>query len=147
MTETLGPLVGHVHSDDLPWVDAGPVGLQVLRVSADTWVVRNRFRAGFQLPKHKHTGGVHAYTFSGRWQYAEYGIDYVGGTFIYEPPGSIHTLTILEDSDILFVIEGAFIEFAPDGSISGVTDGESTLNAYYALCDAAGIPRPEGILQ
>jgi 2,4'-dihydroxyacetophenone dioxygenase len=147
MTETLGPPVGHVHADDIPWVFAGPVGLQVLRVSADTWVVRNRFEAGFRLPTHKHTGGVHAYTFSGRWQYAEYGIDYVAGTFIYEPPGSIHTLTITEDSDILFVIEGAFIEYDAEGNITGVTDGPSTLEAYLNLCDAAGIPRPEGILQ
>ncbi|MFC9976275.1 2,4'-dihydroxyacetophenone dioxygenase family protein [Spirillospora sp. NPDC127200] len=147
MTETLGPLVGHVHSDDLPWVNAGPVGLQVLRVSPGSWVVRNRFQAGFRLPRHKHTGSVHAFTFSGRWRYAEYGVDYVAGTFIHEPPGSVHTLTIEEDADILFLIEGAFIEYAEDGSVSGVVDGESTLNAYYALCDAAGIPRPEGVLQ
>ncbi|MBO2447320.1 2,4'-dihydroxyacetophenone dioxygenase family protein [Actinomadura barringtoniae] len=146
MTESMGPLVGYVHSDDLPWVNAGPVGLQVLRVSADTWVVRNRFQAGFQLPTHKHTGSVHAFTFSGRWRYKEYGVDYVAGTFIHEPPGSIHTLTIEEDSDILFIIEGAFIEFDKDGNISGIVDGESTLNAYFALCDAAGIPRPDGIL-
>ncbi|MGI8330237.1 2,4'-dihydroxyacetophenone dioxygenase family protein [Actinomadura scrupuli] len=143
MTETLGPLVGHLHADEHPWVSAGPVGLQVLRVSPDTWVVRNRFQAGYRLPTHKHTGGVHAYTFSGRWRYAEYGIDYTTGTFIYEPPGSIHTLTITEDSDILFIIEGAFIEYDSEGAISGVVDGESTLAAYYALCDAAGIPRPE----
>ncbi|MFD0691813.1 2,4'-dihydroxyacetophenone dioxygenase family protein [Actinomadura fibrosa] len=146
MSEASGPPVGHVHSDDLPWVNAGPVGLQVLRVSPDTWVVRNRFQAGFQLPTHKHTGGVHAYTFSGRWRYKEYGVDYVAGTFIHEPPGSIHTLTIEEDSDILFVIEGAFIEYDANGNISGIVDGESTLNAYYALCDAAGVPRPTGIL-
>ncbi|WP_225993919.1 2,4'-dihydroxyacetophenone dioxygenase family protein [Actinomadura rudentiformis] len=146
MTETMGPPVGFVHADDLPWVNAGPVGLQVLRVSPDTWVVRNRFKAPFQLPAHKHTGSVHAYTFSGRWKYAEYGIDYVAGTFIHEPPGSVHTLMIEEDSDILFIIEGAFIEYDADGNISGVVDGESTLNAYLAMCDAAGIPRPEGIL-
>jgi 2,4'-dihydroxyacetophenone dioxygenase len=146
MTETSGPLVGHVHSDDIPWVTIGPVGLQVLRVSPDTWVVRNRFEAGFQLPTHKHTGGVHAYTFSGRWRYKEYGIDYHAGTFIYEPPGSVHTLTIEEDSDILFILEGAFIEYDADGNITGVTDGESTLNAYYAMCDDAGIARPQGIL-
>ncbi|MFC4910838.1 2,4'-dihydroxyacetophenone dioxygenase family protein [Actinomadura gamaensis] len=179
MTETI--TVGHVHDDDLPWVQAGPVGLKVLRASSDTWVVRNRFPAGFQLPKHKHTGGVHAHTFSGRWRYAEYGIDYVAGTFIYEPPGSVHTLMVLEDdTEILFVIQGVFIEYAPTegeqsatvddgrepwrtrddgasedrniefdetGQISGVVDAESTLNAYLALCDAAGLPRPTGILR
>lgn len=139
-------MVGHVHSDEVPWVQAGPVGLQVLRAGAGAWTVRNRFQAGFRLPTHKHTGGVHAYTFAGRWKYAEYDIDYTAGTFIYEPPGSVHTLTVVEDTDVIFVIEGAFVEYTPDGQISGVVDGESTLAAYYALCDAAGIPRPTGIL-
>lgn len=146
MTETI--TVGHVHDDDIPWVQAGPVGLKVLRASPDTWVVRNRFAAGFRLPTHKHTGGVHAHTFSGRWRYAEYGIDYVAGTYIYEPPGSVHTLTVLDDdTEILFVVQGAFIEYDDEGQISGVVDAESTLNAYLALCDAAGIPRPSGILR
>ncbi|MEV4253478.1 2,4'-dihydroxyacetophenone dioxygenase family protein [Spirillospora sp. NPDC049652] len=146
MTEAI--TVGHVHDDDIPWVQAGPVGLKVLQVTADTWVVRNRFAAGFGLPTHKHTGSVHAHTFSGRWRYAEYGVDYVAGTFIHEPPGSVHTLTVLEDdTEILFVVQGAFIEYGEDGQISGVVDGESTLNAYLALCDAAAIPRPAGILR
>src|SRR5262249_39062993 len=145
-------VVSHIQTEDLPWVWVDKVGLQVLRYNADTgvWVVRNRFKPGFQLPRHRHTGCVHAYTFSGRWRYAEYGIDYTAGTFIFEPAGSVHTLTVPEDNteetDIMFVIEGAYVDLDDQGNITGLTDGESVKNAYLALCDAAGIPRPEGIL-
>src|SRR6266568_3737007 len=94
------PLVGHVREDDVPWVWIDRVGLQVLRVSPDTgvWVVRNRFKPGAQVQRHRHTGVVHGFTLTGCWRYAEYGIDYTAGTFVYEPAGSIHTLTVPEDN-------------------------------------------------
>jgi 2,4'-dihydroxyacetophenone dioxygenase len=147
------PLVGHVREDDVPWVWIDQVGLQVLRVSPDTgvWVVRNRFKPGAQVQRHRHTGVVHGFTLSGRWRYAEYGIDYTAGTFIYEPAGSIHTLTVPEDNtevtDVIFVMEGANLNLAEDGSVESVTDGSSALAAYLKLCELQGFERPTGILE
>ncbi|GAA3192930.1 2,4'-dihydroxyacetophenone dioxygenase family protein [Actinocorallia longicatena] len=141
------PLVGHVNEQDIPWVWAGDVGIQLLRVSTEGFVVRNRFKAGFQLPTHKHTGQVNAYTFSGTWCYAEQEVLYTAGTFVHEPASSTHTLTAVEDADVLFIVEGAFIEYDKEGTVSGVVDGASILEAYHLLCDMSGTPRPEGILQ
>jgi 2,4'-dihydroxyacetophenone dioxygenase len=141
------PLVSHVNEQDIPWVWAGDVGIQLLKASTEGFVVRNRFKAGFQLPTHKHTGNVNAYTFSGVWCYAEQGILYPAGTFLHEPAGSVHTLTVVEDADVLFMVQGAYIEYDKDGNLQGILDSDTLLTAYYMLCDAAGTPRPDGILQ
>jgi hypothetical protein len=37
---------------------------------------------------------------------------------------------------------GANLNLDADGNVESVTDGASALAAYYALCEAAGIPRP-----
>lgn len=145
-------MVGHVREQDLPWVWIDKVGLQVLRVNADTgvWVVRNRFKPGAQVQRHRHTGPVHGFTIAGCWRYAEYGIDYPAGTFIFEPANSVHTLTVPEDNteltDVVFVMEGANLNLAEDGSVESVTDGSSTLAAYQKLCEAQGFEVPSGVL-
>lgn len=142
------PRVHHVEDDGLPWAKAGDIELKVLRVARDTgvWVVRNRFQPGVQIQRHAHTGEVHGYTLSGRWHYAEYEVDYVAGTYIHEPAGSVHTLTVNADNseptDVLFVIQGANLNLGPDGRVERVDDGPNTLLAYQALCEAQGLPRP-----
>lgn len=143
------PLVGHVPDASLPWVGVGEgIELKVLRVVRDAgvWVVRNRFAPGVSIPTHRHTGAVHAFTLAGCWHYAEYGVDYPAGTYLYEPAGSIHTLTVNADNrvptDVLFVMQGANLNLAPDGSIWRVDDGPAALAAYHAICAAQGLPRP-----
>jgi quercetin dioxygenase-like cupin family protein len=145
------PLVGHVHDEELPWVGVGEgIELKVLRVVRDTgvWVVRNRFAPGVSIPTHKHTGDVHGFTLAGCWHYAEYRVNYPAGTYIYEPAGSIHTLSVNADNqgptDVLFVMQGSNLNLGPDGStIWRVDDGPTTLAAYLAICQAQGLPRPK----
>ena len=116
-------VVRHVGEDDAPWVDTGTgVDLKLVRVDLDlgTWVIRNRFRPGVQLQRHKHTGAVEGYTLTGRWNYLEYDFVSEAGSYIHEPAGSIHTLNVpednVEDTDVLFVIEGALLNLTPDGA-------------------------------
>ena len=45
-----------------------------------------------------------------------------------------------------FIIEGALLNLAADGSVESVSDGPNTLEAYYALLEAQGDPRPNGII-
>lgn len=146
-------VVRHVGDDSAPWVDTGiGIDLKVMRVDLGrgTWVVRNRFQPGVQLQTHKHTGAVEGYTLSGRWHYLEYDFESTAGSYIHEPAGSVHTLHVPQDNteptDVLFVIEGALINLTPEGHMESVTDGPAILEAYYALCDAAGIKRPTGLI-
>jgi 2,4'-dihydroxyacetophenone dioxygenase len=146
-------VVRHVGDDAAPWVDTGiGIDLKVMRVDLvrGTWAIRNRFAPGVQIPTHKHTGPVVGYTLTGRWHYLEYDFVSTAGSYIHEPAGSVHTLHVPEDNteptDVLFVIEGALINYSPEGQIESVTDGPAILEAYFALCEAAGMPRPSGLI-
>jgi len=146
-------VVRHVGDEAAPWIDTGMgVELKVMRVDLDrgTWVIRNRFAPGVQLQTHKHTGPVEGYTLAGRWHYLEYDFVSVAGSYIFEPAGSVHTLHVPEDNteltDVLFVIEGALLNLTPEGQVESVFDGEAMLEVYYALAEAAGVPKPTGVL-
>jgi 2,4'-dihydroxyacetophenone dioxygenase len=140
----------HIGADDLPFVEIGGGNkLKVLQVDErqGLWIVENIFMSGFAVQTHKHTGPVYGYTTSGAWKYAEY--DYVNraGSFLFEPAGSIHTLTCIEDETrVWFQMYGANLNLDEDGNIASVADGAGTLAAYYALCEAQGLPRPNVVV-
>jgi quercetin dioxygenase-like cupin family protein len=140
------PVAVHIGADDLPFVDIGGGNLlKVIRVDAaeSLWIVENVFQADFEVQTHRHTGPVFGYTTSGAWKYKEYDDVNRCGSFLYEPAGSIHTLTVLEDDTrVWFHMYGANLNLRPDGTIESVTDGAGTLAAYYALCEMQGFDRP-----
>ena len=115
--------------------------------AASATVVEVTFEPGQKNSPHRHTGPVWGYTSSGAWKYKEY--DYVNraGSFLYEPAGSIHTLTCIEDdTQVWFHMYGVNLNLAEDGSIESVADGAGALAAYYALCEAQGFDRPNVIV-
>ncbi|MGH9032808.1 MAG: 2,4'-dihydroxyacetophenone dioxygenase family protein [Acidimicrobiia bacterium] len=144
----------HLNQDDLPWAQWGEgVWAKVLRVSRETgtWVLINRFAPGTRIPTHHHDGSVHAWTLKGRWHYLEYDFVATPGSFVFEEAGSTHTLEALADNEepveVFFVIEGGLILYDDDGNMFGFTDARAALDLYYGALDAAGVPRPEGIIQ
>jgi 2,4'-dihydroxyacetophenone dioxygenase len=140
------PAAVHFGADDLPYVDIGDgAKLKVLQVDAaqELWIVENIFQAGYVVQKHRHTGPVYGYTTSGAWHYQEY--DYVNraGSFLFEPTGSTHTLECLEDdTHVWFQMYGQNLNLDADGEVESIFDGPGTLEAYYLLCEAEGLPRP-----
>ena len=140
------PSAVHIGADELPYVDIGGGSkLKVIQVKEreGLWIVENIFQAGYEVQTHKHTGPVYAYTTSGAWKYKEY--DYVNraGSFLYEPAGSIHTLTAIEDdTHVWFQMYGANLNLDAAGNVESVIDGAGTLQAYYLLAEAEGLPRP-----
>lgn len=143
------PMVAFARDADLPWVDAGDgIEIKVLRVvdHAAIWVVRNRFAPGVRIPTHRHTGEIHAFTLQGCWHYAEYGVNYPAGTYVYEPAGSVHTLTVNEDNagptDAIFVMQGVNLNLGPNGEIERVDDGPTALAFYLAMCAEMGVADP-----
>lgn len=136
----------HVGADDLPFVEIGggnKLKVVCVKPQEGLWIVENVFQTGFQAPRHRHTGPVYAYTTAGAWKYAEYDYTNRAGSFLYEPAGSVHTLTCIEpDTRVWFQMFGSNLNMDDDGNIESVTDGPGTLRAYYALCEAQGFGRP-----
>ncbi len=145
MIET-APTAIHMGADELPFVEIGGGNkLKVIQVKEGEglWIVENIFQAGFDVQTHRHSGPVWGYTVSGAWKYKEY--DYVNraGSFLYEPAGSIHTLQCIEDNtQVWFHMYGVNMNLDAEGNVESVTDGAGSLAAYYALCAAQGLPRP-----
>jgi hypothetical protein len=107
------------------------------------------FAPGLQVAPHKHSGEIHAFTFAGEWAYLEYpeSPSNRAGSYLFEPPGSTHTLKVADDldgdTDVLFIMYGAMLHLGPAGEILGVTDAESVLREYPALLRAQGKPLPD----
>lgn len=142
------PEAFEVSSDDLPFADdwLGIKGIRLKLLMADIeggrFVVRLRFAPGTQLPTHKHTGEVHAFTLSGEWYYLEYGSQTRSraGSYLYEAPGSTHTLKVADDNtgetDVVYVVYGALLHMDETGAIVAVGDAESHLRDYAAAVRA-----------
>jgi quercetin dioxygenase-like cupin family protein len=145
------PSAIHIGNDDLPFVDIGDGSkLKVLMVKEreGLWIVENIFQAGYAVPTHRHTGPVWGYTTSGAWKYKEYEYVNRAGSFLFEPAGSVHTLTAIEDDTrVWFHMYGVNLNLDEDGNIVSVFDGAGTLAAYYMLCEAQGLPRPNVITE
>jgi quercetin dioxygenase-like cupin family protein len=133
----------------LPFVEIMP-GVQVQVVHADIkaalWVTRMRAQPGVTLQKHKHTGEVFAFTVAGSWRYLEYPQIYTAGSYLYEPPGSVHTLHVASDNtqvtDVWFAIRGANLYLDAQGNVEGIADATVALERYLAACRTAGHPVP-----
>jgi quercetin dioxygenase-like cupin family protein len=147
------PRAIHRGEDELPFVALGDgTHIQVLQIDVDAglWVLRTRFEPGTTVLRHKHTGPVFAVTFSGAWKYKEYPEVNVAGSYLFEPAGSIHTLTVPEDqdglTDVWFAIYGANLNLDDDGNVVSVVDAGLVLETYRALCAENGHADPKVIL-
>lgn len=135
-----------IKDDDLPWVDLPDgSGLKVLQVdlNQNIWVVKNRFKPGFCIDTHYHTGPVFAFTESGEWYYKEYpNLVNKAGSYLFEPAHSVHTLTVspdaTEDAVVAFVIHGSNVNCDSEGSVTSIVDAQTVYHAYSALCQMAG---------
>jgi len=143
------PRALHRGEDELPFVDLGDGSeIQLLQcdVEAGLWVVRSRFRPGYVVPTHKHTGEAFAVTLAGSWRYAEYPEVNRAGSYLYELAGSVHTLTVPADNDevtdVWFAIRGANLDLDEAGTVTNVVDAGVVRDFYLAMCERMGVPRP-----
>ena len=148
------PRAIHRGESDLPFVPFGEgMQIQVLQVNIaqGLWVVRTRFEPGVTIPTHKHTGPVHAFTIAGRWKYREYEDVNLPGSYLYEPAGSVHTLTVPADvkglTDVWFAVYGANLNLDDHGNVATVIDATFVKDTYLAICAAMGLPPPNVIVE
>ncbi len=143
----------HVGEGESPFVDIGDgtlIQLLMVDLTQNIWITRNRMQPGTRVIKHYHTGAVYAFTIQGSWLYEEYP-DTVNepGSFLFEPAGSVHTLTIPEDQTgetvVWFLIHGTNINIDERGDVVSIADAFNVLEGYRLLCDAQGVSS-EGVI-
>jgi 2,4'-dihydroxyacetophenone dioxygenase len=146
---TMIPHAMHRSESELPFVDFTPgLKLQLLHadIEAGLWIVRTRFQPGTTIQTHRHTGSVYAFTLAGKWKYLEYPEVNTAGSYLFEPAGSIHTLTVPADTDqitdVWFAISGANLNLDADGRVVEVVDAGTVSEGYFQTCEAQGLPRP-----
>lgn len=157
MATAFAPIPGipealHRAEKDLPFVEYQEgVVFQLLHadVAAGLWVIRVRFQPGVTIQPHRHTGEVFAFTLQGSWKYLEYPQVNIAGSYLYEPPGSIHTLhvpdTNKEVTDVWFAIRGANLNLDEAGNVESVLDAGAVLEIYRAVCEKSGHAHPDVI--
>lgn len=144
------PVTRHVKIEAIPWANWILVEVKLLRVAEDgsSYTLLTRMPPGTRLPKHRHLGPVTGYTIEGRWRYLEYDWTAGPGSFIYEPPGSVHTLVVEGDETalVLFEITGGLVLFDEHDNVVGFEDAESARERYRMALEAEGKDYPEDLL-
>ena len=129
--------------DERVWVpQADNVWFRPLFLNTVTgqWCNLLRVRRAGILSRHRHPSAVFGYVIKGTWRYLEH--DWVAGegSFVYEPPGEIHTLVVPDDCPEMitfFNISGAMIYLDEAGRQNGYEDVHTKIGmcrAHYAQC-------------
>jgi 2,4'-dihydroxyacetophenone dioxygenase len=148
------PTARHVNTETLPWVTHPGFNaeIRILQASLDPdfYVIHSLFGPGLRVPTHRHLGPVHGWTMRGSWVYVENDWVATAGSYVYEPADSIHTLYVPEDNDgpteTIFVICGGIEYLDEDGAVIAVSNAPTMLQSYFDAVEAAGLPRPEGLI-
>ena len=135
-----------IQSDELPWVPQGEnVWFKPLRfdLANGRWVNLLKVTKQGRVNRHRHSGGqVLGFVISGSWHYHER--DWVArpGTFVYEPPGDIHTLVVdgAEEMLTLFLLEGVIQYLDDDDNVIYQDDVFTKMERYLAFCAREGLP-------
>lgn len=134
-----------VSGDERLWAPLGPdIWSRPLHLNAvgGFYVHLLRVRRSGVLQRHRHSGQVHAYVIKGRWYYLEH--DWVAeeGSYVFEPPGETHTLTVPDDVTemiTLFTVHGSLMYVDPQGNAEGYDDVFTRIEKYRAHFESVGL--------
>lgn len=119
-----------IPDDERVWVPQAPdVWFRPLLLNTVTgsWCNLLRVRKSGVLSKHIHPSWVTGYVIKGAWRYLEHDWIAKAGSFVYEPPGEIHTLVVddvVGENEMItqFNIHGAMIYLDDNGKTNGYED-------------------------
>jgi 2,4'-dihydroxyacetophenone dioxygenase len=97
------------------------------------WANLLRVRRSGVLSRHRHPAPVHGYVLRGSWRYLEHDWVAGAGSYVYEPPGEVHTLVVdtgVEEMITFFHTSGALIYVDAQGRPTGYDD----VHTKIALC-------------
>ncbi|KAH8812958.1 hypothetical protein F5884DRAFT_319236 [Xylogone sp. PMI_703] len=129
-------------SDTLWYLWQSTIWVKPLRFEAKTgtYVIALKTDPAAELGKHRHRGPVTAYTVRGSWGYEEYNWTSTTGDYVVENPGTIHTLSMGENTEVIFTVGGSIEFFDSDGTLREVMDLFSFWRMYIEHCEANELP-------
>ena len=113
--------------DERLWIPGGPGRCSrplCYNVSQGYWVHLTKVTQAGVVSRHRHPAPVHGLVLEGRWRYLERDWIATAGSYLYEPPGDVHTLVVDEGDTMLtlFHNSGALLFCDEDGNTIGTTD-------------------------
>jgi 2,4'-dihydroxyacetophenone dioxygenase len=118
-----------IPEDERVWVPQAPLVWfrpLLLNTVTGSWCNLLRVRKSGVLSRHIHPSWVTGYVIKGAWRYLEHEWVAREGSFVYEPPGEIHTLVVDESSAgemiTFFNIAGAMVYLDEQGRHTGYED-------------------------
>jgi 2,4'-dihydroxyacetophenone dioxygenase len=134
-----------VPDDERVWVPQAPdVWFRplLLNTVSGGWCNLLRVRRSGVLSRHRHPMLVVGYVIKGRWKYLEHDWTAEEGSFVFEPPGETHTLTVPADCAEMitfFNIAGAMIYLDDDGAQIGYEDVFTKIDRCRAHYERVGL--------
>tara|TARA_B110000263_G_scaffold91542_1_gene80056 strand:+ start:3251 stop:3763 length:513 start_codon:yes stop_codon:yes gene_type:complete len=127
MTDELYWKDGLDPEDDRLWVPIGPGRWSrplCLNVSQGYWVHFVKVTEPGIISRHRHPAPVHGFVVEGKWRYLERNWEATAGSYLYEPPGDVHTLVVDEGDKMitLFHNTGALLYCDEEGKTTGTSD-------------------------
>lgn len=132
-----------IPDDPRLWVPAAMPNVWMRPLLFDTvrgaWTNVVRIDTHDVISRHAHPSPVHGYVITGNWHYAERDWVATQGSYVFEAPGDIHTLTGDGFSETLFWITGTLIELDEAGAPKGYADVFTRIEQAAAHFEAVGL--------
>lgn len=146
--DMIGDIVAHdtfADGDERFWA---PVGDGIysrplcLNVSQGYWVHLLKVKKPGVINRHRHSSQVHVMTLKGHWHYPERDWVASAGTYVFEPPGEVHTLEVPPGgAEMVFLafVTGVLQYVDQAGALTGYDDVFTRIDAARAHYEAIGL--------
>ena len=135
--------------DEREWVPQGEqIWFRPLLLDRTTGTVANllRVRRGGQLGRHIHHAPVWGYVIRGSWRYLEHDWVATAGSFVFEPPGEVHTLVVdhvTHENEMVtfFVVQGGLVKVDEGGRPCGWENALTKIELCEQWYEQCGLGR------
>jgi hypothetical protein len=133
-----------LHTGDLDWVPLKPgLAFKPLVYYPDNagWQLLLRVEPGTVIPRHRHTGTVHAFNLTGS-RLLDTGEIAGPGAYVFEPAGNVDSWQAIGDEPCVLHIEvrGRNEYLDEQGGVDHVADAVGSRQTYLDWCAANGRP-------